>query len=139
LCNSGHIQSILNPPGNPKARYMTSSEMPADTRAWHESATKRTDSWWLHWQTSLAERAGNLKKAPANLGNKKHPAAEAAPGTYVHERLSPGCAAPLAARDVPLATPAWPDAAHQARAWSCRKQPGRRLAALNSTVPRACR
>jgi len=86
LSNSGHIQSILNPPGNPKARYMTNSEMPADPRAWQESATKHTDSWWLHWQTWLAERAGNLKKAPANLGNKKHPAAEAAPGTYVHER-----------------------------------------------------
>ncbi|MGH8395928.1 MAG: hypothetical protein ACRESN_27115, partial [Pseudomonas sp.] len=31
-------------------------------------------------------RSGKLKKAPANLGNKTYAAAEAAPGTYVHER-----------------------------------------------------
>jgi polyhydroxyalkanoate synthase len=86
LSNSGHIQSILNPPGNPKARYMTNTEMPLDPRAWQESSTKHTDSWWLHWQKWLAERSGKLRNAPNSLGNKKHPAGEAAPGTYVHER-----------------------------------------------------
>ncbi|MGF6593475.1 class II poly(R)-hydroxyalkanoic acid synthase [Pseudomonas sp. 2835] len=86
LSNSGHIQSILNPPGNPKARYMTNSEMPASALDWQENSTKHTDSWWLYWQTWLAERSGKLKKAPANLGNKAHVAGAAAPGTYVHER-----------------------------------------------------
>ncbi|KPX25197.1 PHA-synthase 1, partial [Pseudomonas amygdali pv. eriobotryae] len=86
LSSSGHIQSILNPPGNPKSRYMTHDELPADPAAWQENATKHTDSWWLHWQEWLATRSGKLKKAPAGLGNKAYPAAEAAPGTYVHER-----------------------------------------------------
>ncbi|PIA73606.1 polyhydroxyalkanoate synthase [Pseudomonas sp. NFACC19-2] len=86
LSNSGHIQSILNPPGNPKARYMTNSEMPLDPKAWQESSTKHADSWWLHWQTWLSERSGETKNAPRALGNKKFPAGEAAPGTYVHER-----------------------------------------------------
>ncbi|WP_343348676.1 class II poly(R)-hydroxyalkanoic acid synthase [Pseudomonas sediminis] len=86
LSNSGHIQSILNPPGNPKARYMTNSEMPLDPKAWQESSTKHADSWWLHWQTWLAERSGKTKNASTTLGNKKFPAGEAAPGTYVHER-----------------------------------------------------
>ncbi|CAM3796041.1 class II poly(R)-hydroxyalkanoic acid synthase [Pseudomonas wadenswilerensis] len=86
LSNSGHIQSILNPPGNPKARYMTNSEMPPSALDWQENSTKHTDSWWLYWQTWLAERSGKLKKAPANLGNKAHVAGAAAPGTYVHER-----------------------------------------------------
>ncbi|PWB32124.1 class II poly(R)-hydroxyalkanoic acid synthase [Pseudomonas sp. SDI] len=86
LSNSGHIQSILNPPGNPKARYMTSTEMPALATDWQENSTKHTDSWWLYWQTWLEERSGKLKKAPASLGNKAYPAGEAAPGTYVHER-----------------------------------------------------
>ncbi|WP_110972887.1 class II poly(R)-hydroxyalkanoic acid synthase [Pseudomonas huaxiensis] len=86
LSNSGHIQSILNPPGNPKARYMTSSEMPADADHWQENSNKHTDSWWLYWQTWLAERSGELKKSPTTLGNKAYPAGEAAPGTYVHER-----------------------------------------------------
>jgi len=86
LSNSGHIQSILNPPGNPKARYMTNSEMPLDPKAWQESSTKHADSWWLHWQSWLAERSGKTKNASTTLGNKKFPAGEAAPGTYVHER-----------------------------------------------------
>ena len=86
LSNSGHIQSILNPPGNPKARYMTNSEMPADPKAWQDSSTKHTDSWWLHWQNWLSERSGKQRKAPTSLGNKAYPAGEAAPGTYVHER-----------------------------------------------------
>jgi polyhydroxyalkanoate synthase len=86
LSNSGHIQSILNPPGNPKARFMTNSEMPDDAQRWQEDATKHTDSWWLHWQAWQAERSGKLKKSPATLGNKAYPAGEASPGTYVHER-----------------------------------------------------
>ena len=86
LSNSGHIQSILNPPGNPKARFMTGPELSADPKAWQENASKHADSWWLHWQNWLAERSGKTRKAPTALGNKAHPAGEAAPGTYVHER-----------------------------------------------------
>ncbi|MCQ6255911.1 class II poly(R)-hydroxyalkanoic acid synthase [Pseudomonas sp. Q11] len=86
LSSSGHIQSILNPPGNPKSRYMTSEDMPAKAEDWQENSTKHTDSWWLHWQAWQAERSGKLKKAPTALGNKTYPAGEAAPGTYVHER-----------------------------------------------------
>ena len=86
LSNSGHIQSILNPPGNPKARFVTNSEPAANAREWQEKAAKHADSWWLHWQQWLAERSGKLKKAPASLGSKSHAPGEAAPGTYVHER-----------------------------------------------------
>ncbi|WLH13191.1 class II poly(R)-hydroxyalkanoic acid synthase [Pseudomonas hefeiensis] len=86
LSSSGHIQSILNPPGNPKSRYMTSEDMPTKAEDWQENSTKHTDSWWLHWQAWQAERSGKLKKAPTVLGNKTYPAGEAAPGTYVHER-----------------------------------------------------
>ncbi|MET1070697.1 MAG: class II poly(R)-hydroxyalkanoic acid synthase [Pseudomonas prosekii] len=86
LSSSGHIQSILNPPGNPKSRYMTSAEMPTKAEDWQENSTKHTDSWWLHWQAWQAERSGKLKKSPTSLGNKTYTAGEAAPGTYVHER-----------------------------------------------------
>lgn len=65
---------------------MTSSEMPAQADDWQENSTKHTDSWWLYWQAWLAERSGALKPAPAKLGNKAYPSAEASPGTYVHER-----------------------------------------------------
>ncbi|MET0611644.1 MAG: class II poly(R)-hydroxyalkanoic acid synthase, partial [Pseudomonas caspiana] len=73
-------------PGNPKARYMTNSELPVDPKVWQENGTKHTDSWWLHWQNWLSERSGKLKKSPATLGSKAFPAGEASPGTYVHER-----------------------------------------------------
>jgi polyhydroxyalkanoate synthase len=87
LSNSGHIQSILNPPGNPKARFSTSEgELPDCPKSWQEDATKHTDSWWLHWQKWLADRSGKLKKAPVTLGNKTYTPGEASPGTYVHER-----------------------------------------------------
>ncbi|MFS2157775.1 class II poly(R)-hydroxyalkanoic acid synthase [Pseudomonas sp. Pseusp122] len=86
LSSSGHIQSILNPPGNPKARYMTNPEMPVDPKEWQENGTKHTDSWWLHWQNWLGERSGKLKKSPTSLGSKAYPPGEASPGTYVHER-----------------------------------------------------
>jgi polyhydroxyalkanoate synthase len=86
LSSSGHIQSILNPPGNQKSRYMTSEGMAANADDWQENSTKHTDSWWLYWQAWQAERSGNLKKAPLKLGNKAYPAGEASPGTYVHER-----------------------------------------------------
>ncbi|WP_394561360.1 class II poly(R)-hydroxyalkanoic acid synthase [Aquipseudomonas alcaligenes] len=85
LSNSGHIQSILNPPGNPKARFSTSEQAP-NSRQWLENATKHADSWWLHWQQWLAERSGKMKKAPTALGNKTYTPGEASPGTYVHER-----------------------------------------------------
>ncbi|MCU0090551.1 MULTISPECIES: class II poly(R)-hydroxyalkanoic acid synthase [Pseudomonas] len=86
LSSSGHIQSILNPPGNPKSRYMTSDEMTANADDWQENSTKHADSWWLYWQAWQAARSGELKKAPTKLGNKAFPAGEASPGTYVHER-----------------------------------------------------
>ncbi|AMQ85840.1 class II poly(R)-hydroxyalkanoic acid synthase [Pseudomonas glycinae] len=86
LSSSGHIQSILNPPGNPKSRYMTSDKMTANADDWQENSTKHADSWWLYWQAWQAARSGELKKAPTKLGNKAYPAGEASPGTYVHER-----------------------------------------------------
>ncbi|MDF2641408.1 MAG: PHA-synthase 1 [Pseudomonas sp.] len=86
LSSSGHIQSILNPPGNPKARFMTNPELPADPLKWQENGTKHTDSWWLHWQAWQTQRSADLKDAPATLGSQLYPAGEASPGTYVHER-----------------------------------------------------
>ncbi|HZR38481.1 MAG TPA: alpha/beta fold hydrolase, partial [Ktedonobacteraceae bacterium] len=38
LSNSGHIQSILNPPGNPKATFFTNEERPADAQDWYAGA-----------------------------------------------------------------------------------------------------
>src|SRR5712692_9613867 len=40
LSNSGHIQAILNPPGNPKASYFVNERYPADPGQWQASAQK---------------------------------------------------------------------------------------------------
>jgi polyhydroxyalkanoate synthase subunit PhaC len=85
LSNAGHIQSILNPPGNPKATYFTGAEYPADADQWLARAEKRGGSWWDRWRDWLGERSGSRVPAPATLGSERHPAGVAAPGTYVFE------------------------------------------------------
>jgi polyhydroxyalkanoate synthase len=85
LSSAGHIQSILNPPGNPKAKYFSGAEYPVDPEQWLARAQQRSGSWWDRWRDWLAERSGNQVPAPAALGNKRYPAGAAAPGTYVFE------------------------------------------------------
>ncbi|MBU7440244.1 alpha/beta fold hydrolase [Paraburkholderia fungorum] len=85
LSSSGHIQSLINPPGNPKAKYFVSPEpeLPADADAWLAMAQAQSDSWWSDWRDWLAARSGEKRNAPAVLGNERHPAGAKAPGTYV--------------------------------------------------------
>jgi polyhydroxyalkanoate synthase len=85
LSNSGHIQSMLNPPGNPKAKYFTGTQYPADPDQWLARAEERSGSWWELWQTWLGERSGKRVPARAALGNEHYPAGSSAPGTYVFE------------------------------------------------------
>ncbi|MFK7836528.1 MAG: alpha/beta fold hydrolase [Sulfitobacter sp.] len=85
LSNSGHLQSLLNPPGNPKAWYMKAKAKQDDPEDWAEKATKNEGSWWLDWAELLKETSGKEIKAPKTAGSKKHPPLCAAPGTYVFE------------------------------------------------------
>jgi polyhydroxyalkanoate synthase subunit PhaC len=85
LSSSGHIQGIVNPPGNKKSAYLTGEGTPpADAQAWHDQATRHSGSWWEHWLTWLTERSGDKRPAPAMLGNDEHPPLDPAPGRYVH-------------------------------------------------------
>uniref|UniRef100_UPI0035662898 class II poly(R)-hydroxyalkanoic acid synthase n=1 Tax=Pseudomonas sp. TaxID=306 RepID=UPI0035662898 len=86
LSNSGHIQSILNPPGNPKANYLESGKLSGDPRAWYHDAQKHDGSWWPQWLNWIQEHAGEQRDTQVALGNPHYPAMEAAPGTYVHVR-----------------------------------------------------
>jgi polyhydroxyalkanoate synthase len=85
LSNSGHIQSILNPPGNPKATFFTNAEQPTSAEAWYEGATRHTGSWWEHWKGWILAHSGSQKAAPTSLGNSAYRPQGAAPGTYVYE------------------------------------------------------
>jgi poly[(R)-3-hydroxyalkanoate] polymerase subunit PhaC len=84
LSTGGHIQAILNPPGNPKASYLTSDEVPPSAAAWREGATQVRGSWWTHWHEWLGVRSGATRAAHKRAGTAVHPPLEAAPGRYVH-------------------------------------------------------
>ncbi|MEK1904739.1 MAG: class II poly(R)-hydroxyalkanoic acid synthase [Pseudomonas sp.] len=86
LSNSGHIQSILNPPGNPKSTYLENGKLSSDPRAWFYDAKKVEGSWWPQWLEWIQERSGEQSESVFSVGNSKYPAMEAAPGTYVHMR-----------------------------------------------------
>ncbi|MBL4617951.1 MAG: alpha/beta fold hydrolase [Robiginitomaculum sp.] len=85
LSNSGHIQSLINPPGNPKASYFTADKMPENADEWLAGAEQQAGSWWPEWGKWLTERSGESKKAPVKLGNKAYPPLLEAPGSYVFE------------------------------------------------------
>jgi len=84
LSASGHVQSILNPPGNPKSSFFTNTKQPASAEAWYDGATKHTGSWWEHWKGWILAHAGSQKAAPTSLGNSTYRPQVAAPGTYVY-------------------------------------------------------
>jgi polyhydroxyalkanoate synthase len=85
LSTSGHIQSILNPPGNPKASFFTNAGQPADAETWYAGATRHNGSWWEHWKTWMLARSGGQKAAPPAVGNKAYTPLADAPGTYVYD------------------------------------------------------
>lgn len=84
LSQSGHIQALLNPPGNPKSKYFrnTTGRPPATTDEWLAGAREVTGSWWPLWGEWLKARSGGEKAAPKSLGNKDYPPGDKAPGRY---------------------------------------------------------
>jgi polyhydroxyalkanoate synthase subunit PhaC len=85
LSNSGHIQALINPPGNPKASYFVNERYPGDPEQWLAGSHKQAGSWWEDWAQWLGQRAGEQKPAPQSLGNDQYQPGVAAPGTYVFE------------------------------------------------------
>jgi polyhydroxyalkanoate synthase len=85
LTNAGHIQSILNPPGNPKASCFIGKRYPSDPEKWRAAASQHSESWWDIWREWLARRSGERIQARGSLGSERYPAMDAAPGRYVLE------------------------------------------------------
>jgi polyhydroxyalkanoate synthase subunit PhaC len=85
LSSSGHIQSLINPPGNPKAKFFVNSGLVSSPDDWLNGATSRAGSWWDHWRGWASERSGEMRPAPIHLGSKRHNPGVAAPGAYVLE------------------------------------------------------
>ncbi|WP_211233618.1 alpha/beta fold hydrolase [Zooshikella ganghwensis] len=85
LSNSGHIQSILNPPDNKKSYYFLNHEHPKTAKEWKLGAHRIGGSWWVHWIDWISQRSAEKVPAPQQLGSASYPALDIAPGTYVHE------------------------------------------------------
>jgi polyhydroxyalkanoate synthase len=83
LSNAGHIASLINPPGNPKAHYFAGPEPGGDPDDWLAAAEQRQGTWWEHWAEWVIARSGEERKAPSRLGSRRHRVLEAAPGSYV--------------------------------------------------------
>ncbi len=86
LSSSGHIASLVNPPGNPKASYRIGCVDEPDPAFWAESAEQHTDSWWPDFVAWLEKRSGKKKRAPDSLGGAGMEPLEPAPGSYVLDR-----------------------------------------------------
>ncbi|SPA44170.1 Poly(3-hydroxyalkanoate) polymerase 1 (PHA polymerase 1) [Cupriavidus taiwanensis] len=85
LSSSGHVQSLVNPPGNPKARFFRSEAPGADPQAWLDGATAVQGSWWEHWGQWLKARSGPRRRAPDAFGSAQFAPCGEAPGRYVTE------------------------------------------------------
>ena len=83
LSNSGHIQSLVNPPGNPKAQFFVNKTIEETPDEWMDNSELQSDSWWLHWDKWLSLRSGEKRKARAKLGSRAFPTTTNAPGEYV--------------------------------------------------------
>ncbi|MEO0466197.1 MAG: alpha/beta fold hydrolase [Pseudomonadota bacterium] len=85
LSGSGHIQSLINPPGNPKAKYFINPDLNLDPDDWAAGAEEVKASWWPMWAEWIKARAGRMKAAPKACGSKEFEPLYNAPGEYVLE------------------------------------------------------
>jgi polyhydroxyalkanoate synthase len=86
LSSSGHIASMVNPPGNPKAKFQVAPGTPPHPRDWLRAAETVPGSWWSDYSSWLAERGGGERDRPSGLGGDAVQPMEPAPGLYVLDR-----------------------------------------------------
>ncbi|HZP46667.1 MAG TPA: alpha/beta fold hydrolase [Candidatus Binataceae bacterium] len=86
LNGSGHVQSLVSPPGNFKSRYFTNPRLAPTADKWREAALEHKGSWWEHWAEWLDHRSGDWREAPREPGNETYRPLMPAPGAYVHQR-----------------------------------------------------
>jgi poly[(R)-3-hydroxyalkanoate] polymerase subunit PhaC len=87
LGSSGHIQTLVCPPGNPKSGYFTNTSKPISPDQWLQTAQKHVGTWWDHCLAWLGERSGKRVPAPPALGSAANPPIGRAPGVYVLEKI----------------------------------------------------
>jgi polyhydroxyalkanoate synthase subunit PhaC len=91
LSTSGHIASMVNPPGNPKASFRVAPDdaavpTPPDAEGWLSIATTEKGSWWPDHLAWLTAHSGDTHDAPPELGGRGLRAVAPAPGEYIFAR-----------------------------------------------------
>ncbi|HEV2257408.1 MAG TPA: alpha/beta fold hydrolase [Streptosporangiaceae bacterium] len=87
LSYSGHIASLVNPPGNPKAHYWTGGVPGEDPEQWLAGAEKQRGSWWEAWAEWATARSGDRRPRPETPGSERYPVLAPAPGLYVRDMV----------------------------------------------------
>jgi polyhydroxyalkanoate synthase len=87
LSYSGHIASLVNPPGNPKAHYWTGGTPGADAEQWLARAERHQGSWWEAWADWITAHAGDRRPRPETPGSERYPVLSPAPGLYVRDMV----------------------------------------------------
>ena len=96
LSPTGHIQTQVSPPGNPKSHYFVGGEPGPDPHEWRAAAERRQGTWWDHWAEWVTARSGRRASPP--------PPSSAAAGT----RCSTRPPAPTSSNPLnQTARPAW--------------------------------
>jgi len=89
---SGHIAGVVNPVEPAKRNHWVNPLVTDDPDDWLARAEVVPGSWWTSWSEWLAPHAGKRRKAPGGqanaTGNAQFPPLDAAPGSYVTERVS---------------------------------------------------
>jgi len=84
---SGHVAGVINPAKKNRRNYWIKGEMGQGPDTWLETAERQEGSWWNHWSEWMRRRAGKKVEPPQEYGNSEYPVIEAAPGSYVCQRL----------------------------------------------------
>jgi polyhydroxyalkanoate synthase len=84
--NTGHIQTIVCPPGQSKTRYRTGPDPSAHSPdEWLAGSTEHEGTWWEHYVDWLIAHSGEKRPSPSSLGAEQYPVLEQAPGRYIYE------------------------------------------------------
>jgi polyhydroxyalkanoate synthase len=86
LSTSGHIASIVNPPGNKRANFRTAEHNPPSAQAWLAESETVEGSWWPDFSTWLHARTGEQvgTDSTQRAAGPRDVDLGRAPGTYVH-------------------------------------------------------
>lgn len=83
LSQAGHVQALINPPGNPKAQYFTNPGAHGTPEEFMQGASAHSGSWWPYWMHWLIAHGGDKVAAPSMLGSNAYPPLGDVPGEYV--------------------------------------------------------